>query len=225
VLGFDRVVTDEVEHFTRGELSDAEAVRGAMQGCSHVVHLAAQAHDRPFPELIEPNVLGLYHVLDAARGHGIRSVTLASSIQVLGRRRSGGMASVDDASPANHYALTKLWAEQMGRMYAERFGLDVLAVRIAWMVRDQAEAEHLVELERPELFLSARDAGRFFRLAVERRVPGFEIVYAGSLGSEKIFDLEPAERLLGYTPLDRWPEGLDFPYLVDGTGPRVTSAP
>jgi hypothetical protein len=59
---------------------------------------------------------------------------------------------------------------------------------------------------------------------VERHVPGFEIVYAGSLGSEKIFDLEPAKRLLGYTPLDRWPEGLDFPYLARRTGPQVTPA-
>ncbi len=222
VQGFDRLPTDELAQFTCGDLTDASAVRMAMRGCDHVVHLAAQAHDRPFPELIGPNLLGLFHVLDAAREHGIKAVTLASSIQVLGRRHASGVARVTEASPSNHYALTKLWAEQMGRMYTERFGLDVLAVRIAWMVRDQAEAKHMVELDRPELFLSARDAGRFFRLAVEQRVPGFQVVFAGSLGSEKVFDLEPAERLLGYTPLDRWPEGLDFTYPIADTGPQVT---
>jgi uncharacterized protein YbjT (DUF2867 family) len=40
---------------------------------------------------------------------------------------------------------------------------------------------------------------------------GFEIVYAASRGGERVFDMEPARRLLGFEAAQRWPEGLPFP--------------
>jgi uronate dehydrogenase len=136
---------------------------------------------------------------------------LASSIQVVGRRPdASGPVRVTDRSPGNHYALTKVWAEQMGEMYARRFGLSVLAVRIAWLVRNGEEARRMLQHVRPELYLSAHDAGRLFALAVEAKDIGFEVVYATSIGGEARFDMEPARRLLGYEAQDRWPEGLGF---------------
>ena len=54
-----------------------------MRGVDAVVHLAAQPHERPFPELVGPNVVGLYNVMDAAREQAVKRVVLASSMMVV----------------------------------------------------------------------------------------------------------------------------------------------
>jgi nucleoside-diphosphate-sugar epimerase len=183
-----------------------------MHGVDCVVHLAAEAHDVPFDQLIGPNVRGLFRVLDAARRAGVRRVVLASSIQVVGRRQGEGILSTEASSPANHYALTKAWAEQMGSMYARCYGLGVISVRIAWMVRDVTEARRLHEAHLEDLYLSRRDVARFMALAVEAGELPFTVLYAASRGGERHWDMEPARRLIGYEARDRFPDGLGFDF-------------
>jgi nucleoside-diphosphate-sugar epimerase len=187
------------------------AVARAVQGMDVVIHLAAEPNDADFPVLVGPNVMGLFNVMDAARIAKLKRIVLASSIQVLSRRSRGNHpASVRDAYPGNHYGLTKLWAEKMGEMYARHYGLSVLAIRIAWLVRNQTEAMAMLRNPRPHLYLSAHDAGRFFLRAVEATDIDFAVVYAGSRGAEIAFDMEPAREVLGYVAQDTWPDGLDF---------------
>ncbi len=195
-----------------GDIEDAAVVQRATQGCDAVVHLAARVDDAPFEELLGPNVRGLFNVMDAARSAGVRRVVLASSIQVAPRRyRDGdGPLSTNTQKPDNHYALTKVWAEDMGQMYARCYGLSVLAVRVAFMVRDEREARYLVEHRVFELYLSRGDVARCFALAVEADFDGFEVVYAIGPEGASTYDPEPARRLLGFEAHDRWPQGLGF---------------
>jgi uronate dehydrogenase len=207
----DRAPTPDVADAVVADVADAAAVHAAMRGVDAVVHLAAQPHERPFPELIAPNVVGLYNVMDAAREQAVKRVVLASSMMVV----SGWMdparpAGVDDRRPNNHYALTKVWAEQMGELYARRFGLSVIAVRLGWMVRNPAEARHMQELKIFDCYVSRADGARALAAAVEAEGIKFEIVYAASRGGERVFDMEPSRRLLGFEAEQRWPEGLPF---------------
>lgn len=211
VVAFDRVSVAGYPDAVLGNIADAEAVDRAMKGVGAVVHLAAEPNDAPFDQLVEPNVLGLYQVMNAARAHAVRRVVLASTIQVLGWRRDTTVpASVTDAAPMNHYALTKVWAEAMGAMYARKHGISVICVRVAWMVRNPIEARKMVELNRPDLYLSPGDAARCFALAVEANGSEFAVVYAASRGGEKLYDMEPTRSLIGYEPRDQWPSGLPF---------------
>ena len=211
VRGFDLAATPGVSDSMRGDIVDADAVRRAVRGVQCVIHLAAVPRDMEFEKLVGPNVMGLFNVLDAAREAKVSRVVLASSIQVLSKRPEGsGPARVDEAHPGNHYGLTKLWAEQMGAMYARRFGLSVIAVRVAWMVRNLEEALHMRKINRPKVYLSAGDVGRFFAQAVAAPDVSFAVLYAAGLGGEDIFDMEPARRVIGYQARDRWPSGLEF---------------
>ena len=222
VHGLDRVPSEGLAEATVGSVADPSAVRAAIQGCDCVVHLAAHPDDAPFLEvLLEPNVVGLYTVMNAAREAGVRRVVLASSIQVAGRRGDELVRPipVTEASPGNHYALTKLWAEELGALYARRFALSVLVVRLGWMVRDAREAEHMQRCQRHDLYLSPADAGRFFALAVEAETIDFAVVYAVSAAGAARFDMEPARRLLGFEPHDRWPEGLGFEVPAEASAP------
>ena len=132
-----------------------------------------------------------------------------------------------DAAPMNDYALTKLWAEQLGAMTARTTGIDVLAVRLGWFVRDAAEAQRLAAHPGAQgIYLSPRDARDFFVRAVEADLtarpgtPGlpdhFAVLYAvgpqpaaAARGKRRLVDLAAARRWLAYDPRDRYPEGMN----------------
>jgi uronate dehydrogenase len=212
VRGFDRVPTPWLSDTVSADLLDREAVNAAVAGADALVHLAAQPDDADFAVLEPPNVRGLFHVLDAARQARLQRVVLASSIQVLGPwwEKKPEPARTSEALPSNHYALTKVWAEQMGEMYARLYGLSVIAARVAFMVRGPEEARRLAQRGLDDTYLSRGDAGRFFAAAVEAPHIDFAVLYAVGLGGERMFDMEPTARLLGFAPRDRWPDGLGF---------------
>ncbi len=220
VRGLDRAPTRGLPDAVVGDVADAACVRAAISGCDTVVHLAAERDDAPFLEvLLKPNVIGLFTVMNAAREAGVRRVVLASSVQVVGRwpAQVSGTIPTDEANPKNHYALTKLWAEDLGAMYARHFGLSVLAVRIGWMVRNPGEARQMERMGCYDLYLSRAEAGRFFALAVEANGIDFAVVYAVSAAGSARFDMEPARRLLGFQAQDRWPDGLGFSVPTEAT--------
>ena len=215
VRGFDLRPTLQVEDAVIGEIGDRAAVLQAAQGMDTIVHFAAVTDDTDFPDLVGPNVLGLFHVMDAARKAGTKRVVLASSVQAAsGGKAREVMRTVQDASPNNHYGLTKVWAEQMGEMYARRFGLSVLAVRIGWVVRyPETDLRGRSRSATVPVYLSYGDAGRFFAQAVEVQDIGFAVVYAVGRGGLARFDMQPARCIVGFEPEDSWPEGLPLDLL------------
>jgi dTDP-4-dehydrorhamnose reductase/catechol 2,3-dioxygenase-like lactoylglutathione lyase family enzyme len=212
VRGLDRVPTPGLEDVVTADIAEAEGpVRAACKGVDAVVHLAAEPNDAPFPTLLGPNVVGVHNVLRGAREEGVKRVVLASTMQVVWPGPPlGHPARVDQARPPNHYGLTKLWAEQMGEMYARCYGMSVIAVRLVWMVRNAREARKMRAHNRPEIYVSNRDAGRAFANAALAEGITFEVVYVAGPDAADLFDLEPARRIICFEPRDRWPEGLAF---------------
>lgn len=216
VTGLDRRPTPGVETALVADLMDREAVQGAAEGQDAIIHLAATPDEADFlDELIEPNVRGLYLVCDAARRANVPRLVLTSSVQVVTGHRWNRPVTLDDGPRVvNHYALTKLWAEDIGEMYARVYGLSVIAARLGWLPRSKPHAEEL--LASPvgtDVYLSHTDAGRFFTACVETELESsrFEILFATSKPLRKArIDLGRTEAVLGYAPQDVWPEGQPF---------------
>src|SRR4051812_28283278 len=144
VRGIDRVPTPHLQDFAVADIAEPEAVGGVTRGADAVVHLAAHRDDAPFETLLGPNVVGLYNVMNAARKEKVARVVLASTLQVVWHgKQPDAPARTDEVHPENHYALTKVWAEQMGAMYARCYGMSVIALRLSWMVRNPNEARHM----------------------------------------------------------------------------------
>lgn len=218
VRGFDRVATPGLAGCVVGDLTDADAVREAVRGAGAVIHLAATPDDADFPtDLLPNNVLGLYHVVEAARLASVRRLVLASSGQVVWWQRFRGPLPIGPdvaPSPRGWYAATKLFAEAAGRVCAEAHGMSVLAVRLGWCPRDLKHVEELTRTDwGPDVYLSPSDAGRFFALAVEAPAgTGFHVVYACSRPArEEVYDSRPARDLIGYVAQDTWPQGSEDP--------------
>ena len=223
VRGLARRPTPGLQDYVVGDLNDRDKVRQAVEGMDTVLHLGAYPNDADFIDvLMEPNVRGLYHICDAAREFGVKRLMLASTLQTVtghGYPEGKTIRIEDGPMPVNHYALTKVWAEVMGDMYARVHGVSVINARIGWLPRNPGEAKRLVESRiGKDVFFSHRDAQLFHERCVESPEPGpgqSVTVFAISNPLEQHrLDLEPARRILGYEPQDVWPQGL--PYELEG---------
>jgi nucleoside-diphosphate-sugar epimerase len=216
VRGFDRVANPDCADMVVGDLTDSTTVARAMSGVSALIHLAATPDDADFlTELVPNNVIGVYHILEAARQARVQRMVLASSGQVVWHQRLRGPLPVGvdvQPTPRAWYAACKVFLEAAGRAFAEAHPMKVIAVRLGWCPRNRA---HVAELESqewgPDVYLSPGDAGRFFACAVEAKVETpFAVVYATSKPRRRVyFDMDAARRLVGFEAKDTWPEGIE----------------
>jgi UDP-glucuronate 4-epimerase len=99
-----------------------------------VIHLAARAGVRPsleHPALYQRvNVEGTVNVLEAARKHGVKKVTLASSSSVYGVNAKVPFTESDPIfSAISPYAASKLACEALGHTYHHVYKMDVAMLR------------------------------------------------------------------------------------------------
>lgn len=118
----------------RGDLKDPTAVRRAVDGQERVFHLGAliaipYSYHNPY-DVIQTNVLGTVHVLDACRGRTtLERVVLTSTSEVYGTARS---VPIDEGHPLqgqSPYAATKIAADALGESYHRSFDLPVTILR------------------------------------------------------------------------------------------------
>merc|ERR1712187_578070 len=129
----------------------------------------------------------------------------------IDRSRLGGkrMKLSDPATPDSFYGASKLYNEDLGKLYARVWkSFEVVSLRIGWVLYDDptelkgTEFEHYLR----SMFLSRRDCLGFCKAALSAPIPpedgGYLCAYAVSNNSERVFDLEESIEKLGYRPLD-----------------------
>lgn len=222
VRGFARRPSPEAHEYVTGDLNDKEKVFEAVEGMDTVIHLGAYPNAADFMDvLLQPNVVGLHYICEAAHTCGVERLVLSSSVQaVMGHGFPDRAITVEDGpAPTNHYALTKVWAEIAGDMVARCHNISVITVRIGWLPRNRDEASMLLSSKiGPNVFFSHEDAQRYYERCVESEAPApGESVLLFATSKPKTaprLDIEPARRIIGYEPQNTWPEGL--PYSVEG---------
>lgn len=216
VRGFDLIPNPSLADQVVGSLTDRQAVERAMVGRDTLIHLAATPDDDDFlSQLVPNNVIGVYHVMEAARAAGVKRLVLASSGQVVwyDRLRSERPIGTDvQPTPRYWYASLKVFLEAAGRSFAEKFGLEVLAIRLGWCPRTKEQVEEIRATDwAQDVYLSPGDAGRFFAQCVEAPSAfSFAVLYAMSRPVHRFrYDLEPTRRLVGFEPSEQWPQGIE----------------
>lgn len=123
-------------NFIQGELNDPSKLMELCAGVrfDQIIHLAARAGVRP--SLEEPalyqrvNVEGTVNLLEAARLHGVKKITIASSSSVYGVNAKVPFSETDPIfSAISPYAASKLACEALGHVYHHLYGLDVAMLR------------------------------------------------------------------------------------------------
>jgi UDP-glucose 4-epimerase len=134
--------TDLAKHknitLVRGDVLDYESVLKHMQGCQMVVHLAAIAGvDDVFnhPVLtMKVNMIGTYHVLEAAFQNRMEMVLDFSTSEVFGsyafRVQEGDVTSLGAVGETRWtYAVSKLATEHLAHNYYKEHGLPTASIR------------------------------------------------------------------------------------------------
>jgi uronate dehydrogenase len=195
--GPDDVTPDET--VATVDLSDEEsrdALDEAMSGADGVVHLAGIPSEDTWTRVRRANIDGTYRVLEAARRSGVRRVVLASSNHAVGFLPTGTVARPDAAPrPDSYYGVSKAAMEALGSLYADKYGLEVVSLRIGLCA------------ERPRttfdlgIWLSPADSVRLVDAALRGPVDGPTVAYGTSANTRAWWDLSTA-RALGYRPED-----------------------
>jgi NAD+ dependent glucose-6-phosphate dehydrogenase len=201
------------------DLADLEAIRPAFQDVDTVVHLAAAAGDHNAPaDIMRSNVVGAYHVFEAARLAGVARVIFASSgATVSGWERepplqhivAGDYDKLGPWKPLTHespvrpsglYGASKLWGEALGRHFSDAHGLSVICLRIG---RVKQEDRPTGPRDRA-VWLSQRDAARMIVACIEAPPSvRFDVFFVVSDNRWNYRDLTHARAVLGWSPLDR----------------------
>jgi uronate dehydrogenase len=209
------------EELVTADVRDLSAMVEAMEGVDAVGHLAGISHEDSFERILETNIVGTYHLFEAARRQGCSRVVLASSLHVTGFYEAGDHVGPDvPLRPDSFYGVGKAFAENLGRLYADKHGVEVVCLRVGTVADRPTTPRHL------STWLSPRDAVELFYCALTAPDVGYTVAYGASANKRGWWDLSSAERL-GYRPVDnaeQWALEVEAAAIADamesGRGPQ-----
>ena len=198
LLDLAELTPGEGEEAIRGSVTDPDAMIEACQGVDAVIHLGGQATEAPWERILEVNIHGTYTVFEAARRAKVPRVVFASSNHAVGFHTPDEYPLPENVTvlPDTYYGVSKVAGEGLGALYAKRYGLDVICIRILSCFPEPPNLRAL------STWLSPDDAGRLFEACLTVPEPGYRIVYGVSANTRGGWVSLDGARALGYRPQD-----------------------
>jgi len=174
--------------YREADIHDLGAVRAALAGHDTVVHLAALdlVADAAPEEFTLTNVIGTWHVLQAAREVGAGRVVVCSSVAATGLDEGRAdcpplYLPVDEyhpRAPVHPYATSKLLVEEVAARFLRAGGMEVVCLRPVWVAFPDTLARLIARAESPDQggvfdYVSPEDTAAAFRLAATAEGAGF----------------------------------------------------
>lgn len=185
------------EEFVTADVTDAGALVGLMEEVHGLVHLGGVPREDAWEPILDVNIVGTYNVFEAARRQGVERFIFASSNHAIGfYPRSQRIGADVTVRPDSRYGVSKAFAEALGSLYADKYGMRVLCIRIGNV------ADEPVDVRRLSIWVSPRDLSQLVEIGLEHPDLRYELVYGVSDNARSWWDNSNATRL-GYVPADR----------------------
>ncbi|MFD6697909.1 MULTISPECIES: NAD-dependent epimerase/dehydratase family protein [unclassified Microbacterium] len=185
------------ETVVTGDLRDLSALQRAVDDVDVIIHLGGIADESSFAEILSSNIEGTYNVLEAARLGGVRRVVFASSNHVTGFYPVTERIDADQpVRPDSYYGVSKVFGEALGRLYHDKWGLEIINLRIGSCRPAPEDRRQL------RIWLSHRDAAQLFERAVLATEIGYLTLYGASANASGYWNNSAGEAALGYMPQD-----------------------
>ena len=181
--------------FTRADLNDGVAMLRLAEGCGTILHFGGIAVERPFEEVLGPNIRGLYHVYEAARRERARVLFASSNHSIGFHERSEALDDDCQFMPDGNYGLSKMYAEGMARLYWYKHGVESVLVRIGSCFPEPTEERMLAT------WLSYDDLCRLCERATLAERTGCAVIW-GASNNSRSFWRHDARDLIGWQPQD-----------------------
>lgn len=193
------LVAGSGEEVVQASVHDLDALIEASHDVDAVVHLGGIPVEDRWERILETNIDGTYHAIEAARRASVPRFVFASSNHAVGflPRDPTGRKAPDYAFPApdTYYGVSKVAGEALAALYHHRYGMDAVCLRIL-SCRDRPDSPRELAT-----WLSPDDAGRLFEAALSTPSPGFRVVWGVSANTRAWFSMDEATAL-GYHPQD-----------------------
>ena len=212
------------------DMTDKSGFVAAVEGVDTLVHLAwATGESDDWETSHETNARMALNALQAARENGVDRVVLTSSCHVLGMYNRDDQSAFESVvpdpevtvtpemplRPDSYYGVAKATVEALASYYADRYALEVVVVRIGWLLsreelretRSGADARHRYARA---MWLSPRDCRALFEAAVAARIDRSPVIAHGiSRNGDRYLSLTETMQRIGYRPRDDAVEELD----------------
>ncbi|HQT79389.1 MAG: epimerase [Rhodospirillales bacterium 20-64-7] len=204
-LGWKLVLTDiapfpdplpDGATFTRADLQDGVAILRLAEGCGTIVHMGGVSVERPFEEVIGPNIRGLYHVYEAARREKARMIFASSNHSIGFYERTESIGADTQFLPDGYYGLSKAYGELMGRMYWFKHGVESVNIRIGSATPEPVNARMLAS------WMSYPDLARLIERCVLTPKVGCSVAWGVSANARMTWWRDDARDALGWAPQD-----------------------
>lgn len=183
-----------------GDITDPTTMQEAMAGVDCVIHLAGIPRETGGSpdDILHTNVVGTHAVFSAARLGGVKRMIFASSNHVIGFYPADQAIGPDVLPrPSGFYGASKAYGEALGRLHADKFGMEVACLRIGAFRAQPGNARELGG------WISHGDMAALARACVLAPAFHFLILYGVSANSRAKWGGDAAARThIGFTPRD-----------------------
>ena len=190
----------------------------ALEGVETVIHMAGSRGDVPAETHIKANVTGVYNLFEACRIAGVKRIVAASTGAVIaGYEKDDPFKSLvhdpdfdmpsprpiitvdDPVRPRNMYSVSKMFTENLARMYTEQHDISIICIRIGKVEINDVP----LNARNASVWCSHRDILQMIDKAVN--APDdlkYAVVFACSDNPTRYRDIEHAKNVLGFVPQD-----------------------
>lgn len=184
------------EELSPADLCNYAAVKNTMHNIDCVVHLGGIPREAPWPAILEANIIGAYHVFEAARECGVQRIVFASSNHAVGYHRAEKIIGPDvEPRPDSRYGVSKVYGEALGRLYADKHGISVACLRIGSFREQPTDVRQL------STWISPRDMVQLARCCIDAAEYRYLVLYGVSNNTRTRWKNPQAARI-GYAPQD-----------------------
>jgi uronate dehydrogenase len=177
-------------------LEDRAAVHALLEGVDAVVHLGGVSTEKSWESILGANIVGMVHLYEAARAHGVKRIVYASSNHATGFYRQDEVVSPrDPVRPDGFYGLSKAFGENLAQLYFDKHGIETVSLRIGSAFAEPRDRRMLAT------WMSLDDTERLVVAALTAPVVGHTVIYGCSDNTTAFWDNTPA-RHVGYRPRD-----------------------
>jgi uronate dehydrogenase len=184
------------EELVAADLADPSAAGHLVEGMEAILHFGGISTNADYDVIERVNIRGCHSLYEAARLAGVRRTVFASSNHAMGFYEQ---SEVIDASalprPDTFYGLSKVFAENLSRLYWDKHGIETVCIRIGSCFPEPRDRRMLLT------WLSHADLIHLVTRCLTVPRVGHLIVYGASANAATFWDNRLAAHL-GYRPKD-----------------------
>ena len=184
------------QRFILANLKNFKTIVKMTKGIHAIVHFGAIPIEDTQKNILYNNIIGTYNLFEAARINKVKRIIFASSNHAIGfHRRTTRLNELSTQRPDSHYGLSKAFGEDLSRLYADKFNIKSMCIRIGSCLKNPEDRRHI------STWISYEDLTQLVDIGIKHKSIHHEIVYGASKNKKSWWNNSRAYKL-GYKPKD-----------------------